>query len=47
MTSEMNITTERIDDFSLFLEIMRRLGLPGIIDNHLRRYGLQQGLSWG
>jgi transposase len=47
MTSEMNITTERLDDFPLLLEIMVRLGLPGIIDNHLRRHGLQQGLSWG
>ena len=43
----MNITTERIDDFPLLLEIMVRLGLPGIIDNHLHRHGLQQGLSWG
>src|SRR3990172_4198750 len=47
MTPEMNITTERIDDFPLLLEVMQRLGLPGIIDNHLRRHGLQQGLSWG
>lgn len=43
----MNITTERLDDFPLLLEIMVRLGLPGIIDSHLRRHGLQQGLSWG
>ncbi len=43
----MNITTERLDDFPLLLEIMVRLGLPGIMDNHLRRHGLQQGLSWG
>jgi transposase len=47
MTPEMNITTERIDDFPLLLEVMQRLGLPCIIDNHLRRHGLQQGLSWG
>jgi transposase len=47
MTPEMNITTERIDDFPLLLEVMQRLGLPAIIDNHLRRHGLQQGLSWG
>ena len=47
MKPEMNITTERLDDFPLLLEIMVRLGLPGIIDNHLRRHGLQQGLSWG
>jgi len=43
----MNITSERIDDFPLLLEVMQRLGLPGIIDQHLRRHGLQQGLSWG
>ena len=43
----MNITTERIDDFPLLLEVMQRLGLPGIIDNHLCRHGLHQGLSWG
>ena len=43
----MNTTTERIDDIPLLLEVMERLGLPGIIDNHLRRHGLHQGLSWG
>ena len=43
----MNITTERIDDFPLLLEVIQRLGLPSIIDNHLRRHGLHQGLSWG
>jgi len=47
MSPEMNITTERIDDFPLLLEVMRRLGLPAIIDNHLVRHGLHQGLSWG
>jgi len=47
MTSEMNIITERIDDFPLLLEVMKRLGLPDIIDHHLRRHGLHQGLSWG
>jgi transposase len=47
MTPEMNITTERIDDFPLLLEVMQRLELPAILDNHLHRHGLQQGLSWG
>lgn len=47
MTPEMNITTERIDDFPLLLGVMQQLGLPGIIDNHLIRHGLHQGLSWG
>ena len=26
---------------------MKRLGLPEIIDQHLKRHGLHQGLSWG
>jgi len=47
MTPELDITTERIDDFPLLLETMKRLGLPGIIDRRLKRHGLQQGLSWG
>jgi transposase len=47
MNSEINITTERIDDFPLLLEVMIRLGLPSIIDRHLKRHGLHQGLSWG
>jgi len=47
MTPEMNINTERIDDFPLLLELMQRLGLSGINDHHLRRHGLQQGLRWG
>lgn len=47
MKPEVNITTERIDDFPLLLEVMIRLGLPGLIDRHLKRHGLHQGLSWG
>ena len=47
MNPEIDITTERIDDFPLLLEIMIQLGLPGLIDHHLKRHGLQQGLSWG
>lgn len=47
MSQELSITTERIDDFPLLLGTMKRIELPGIIDRHLRRHGLQQGLSWG
>ena len=43
----MNITMEWVDDFPLLVEIMQRLGLASIIDNHLHRHGLQKGLSWG
>jgi transposase len=47
MNPEMALTTERIDDFPLLLEVMVRLGLPGLIDQRLKRHGLHQGLSWG
>lgn len=47
MNPEITITTERIDDFPLLLETLMRLGLPEIIDRHLTRHGLHQGLSWG
>jgi len=46
-TTELTIKSERIDDFVLLLEIMKRLGFPAILDRHLSRHGLQQGLSWG
>ena len=47
MNPEITITTERIDDFPLLLETLMRLDLPEIIDRHLPRHGLHQGLSWG
>ncbi len=47
MNPEIKITTETLNDFPLLLGIMIRLGLPGIMDRHMKRHGLQQGLSWG
>ena len=47
MKPEITITTGRIDDFPLLLETLMQLGLPEIIDRHLPRHGLHQGLSWG
>ena len=47
MTIELTLTSERIDDFPLLLATMQQLGLPAILDGHLARHGLQQGLSWG
>lgn len=47
MTTEPNITTERIDDFPLLLAVMLQLRLPEIFDHHIKRHGLHQGLSWG
>lgn len=47
MSTDLTVTTERIDDFPLLLSVMQRLGLPDIFDHHLGRHGLHQGLSWG
>jgi transposase len=47
MNTELDITTERIDDFVLLINMMMRLNLPAILDRHLPRHWLQQGLSWG
>jgi transposase len=47
MNPEIKITTERVGDFPLLLEVMMQLGIPGLIGPHLKRHGLQQGLSWG
>jgi transposase len=47
MDTELTITTERIDDFVLLIKVMMRLGLPEILDRHIPRHWLQEGLSWG
>jgi len=47
MDTELAITTERIDDFVLLIKTMMRLGLPAILDRHIPRHWLQEGLSWG
>src|SRR5258708_3673705 len=47
MKEELSITTERIDDFVVLLKLMQQMDLPSILDRHLPRHWLQQGLSWG
>jgi hypothetical protein len=47
MEEELQITNERIDDFVVLLTLMQQMDLPGILDRHLPRHWLQQGLSWG
>lgn len=47
METELTITTERMDDFVLLIKMMMRLGLPAILDRHIPRHWLQEGLSWG
>src|SRR5881275_779535 len=47
MKEDFSLTTERIDDFVVLLAIMQQMDLPGILDRHIARHWLQQGLSWG
>src|SRR5881227_1253739 len=47
MKEELQITTERIDDFVVLLSLMQQMDLPAILDRQLPRHWLQQGLSWG
>src|SRR5947208_11443855 len=47
MKEDIQITTERIDDFVVLLSLMQQMDLPGILDRHVPRHWLQQGLSWG
>src|SRR5256714_3487998 len=47
MKEELQITNEYIDDFVVLLSLMQQMDLPGILDRHLPRHWLQQGLSWG
>lgn len=47
MKEEVQITTERIDDFVVLLALMQQMDLPSILDRHMARHRFQQGLSWG
>lgn len=47
MTTELTLTTERIDDFVLLINVLLQLDLPAILDRHIPRHWLQEGLSWG
>src|SRR5258708_28224394 len=47
MDDQFIVTTERIDDLVLLLHVMLQVQLPDLLDRHLPRHWLQQGLSWG
>lgn len=47
MENSLTLTTERIDDLVLLLHVMLQVQLPEMLDRHLPRHWLQQGLSWG
>lgn len=41
------IISERIDDVVLLLEVMKKMGLPEILNQYLPRHWKQEGLDWG
>lgn len=47
MKRDLEVTTERIDDFVVLLSLMKQMDLPDLLDRHLPRHHLQQGLNWG
>jgi transposase len=47
MENSLTLTTERIDDLVLLIHVMLQVQLPDLLDRHLPRHWLQQGLSWG
>ncbi len=47
MNEDIDVRTERLDDFALLLGLMQQMELPALLDRHLPRHHLQQGVSWG
>lgn len=46
METEFTITTERIDDVVLLLQMMKQIELPELLHKHLPRHWKQEGLDW-
>lgn len=47
MRAELTVRSEGIDDFVLLINVMKQMGLPEMLDRHLPRHWLEQGMSWG
>jgi len=47
MAEQLTVTHERVDDIPLLIGVMRRMGLPQVLDRHLGNHGHHQGLSNG
>ena len=47
MTAIANVRHERVDDIPVIIGMANRLGLADILDRHLGRHGLHQGLNNG
>ncbi|HNH82924.1 MAG TPA: hypothetical protein PL157_11170, partial [Acidobacteriota bacterium] len=47
MTPEFTIRTQAIGDGVVLLEVMKRMGLPEILDGNRARHWLHQGMTRG
>src|SRR2546421_2342472 len=47
MEEQMQIHTEVIEDVVLLIEQIKRMGLPGILDEQIERHWKEEGLNWG
>jgi len=45
--AEMEIDAENIDDVVFLLGKMKQMNLPTLLDGHIKRHPLEEGLSWG
>src|SRR5437879_13302557 len=45
--SDLVVITERVDDVSLLIGQMVKMGLQEGLDRHIPRHWTQRGLSWG
>ena len=47
LRKEWQIQSERVDDIPLLIGVMKRMGLPQVLDRHLPTHWNQRDLSWG
>jgi transposase len=47
MAENLNVTTERVDDIPILLAQGKKIGVPGILDQHFEPHGNWQGTSMG
>lgn len=47
MEEQIKVYTEVIEDAVLLIEQIKRMDLPGILDEQMERHWMEKGLSWG
>jgi transposase len=47
MEEEIKTNAKRVGDVAVLIGFVKQMGLPGLLDHHIKRHHLDQGLSWG